>query len=122
MLPSPPHYLLTGASLLLDLDGTLVEIASKPDGIRVDHRLRELLARLSQQFDGRLAIISGRPVDQLRVRLYTYGREVLAVAARLYQGQATNMRTAGGGFAPVFLVDGETPPTGIERNCRGEDD
>jgi len=58
--------LLSGASLLLDLDGTLVEIASKPDGIRVDHRLRQLLAGLSRQFDGRLAIISGRPVDQLR--------------------------------------------------------
>jgi hypothetical protein len=24
------------------------------------------------------------------------------VAARLYQGQTTNFRTAGGGFAPVF--------------------
>jgi trehalose 6-phosphate phosphatase len=66
VLPSPPHELLSGASLLLDLDGTLVEIASKPDGIRVDHRLHQLLAGLSRQFDGRLAIISGRPVGQLR--------------------------------------------------------
>jgi trehalose 6-phosphate phosphatase len=66
VLPSPPHDLLSGASLLLDLDGTLVEIASKPDGIRVDHHLRQLLAALSRQFEGRLAIVSGRPVDQLR--------------------------------------------------------
>jgi len=26
------------------------------------------------------------------------------VSARLYQGQTTNFRTPGGGFAPVFLV------------------
>lgn len=38
------------------------------------------------------------------VRLYTYAGEVLLAAARLYQGQTTNMRTPGGGFAPVLVV------------------
>ena len=38
------------------------------------------------------------------VRLYVYDGEVLLTAARLYQGQATNFRTPGGGFAPVFAV------------------
>lgn len=37
-------------------------------------------------------------------RLYVYRNRVLGVAARLYQGQVTNMRTPGGGFAPVRLV------------------
>jgi hypothetical protein len=37
-------------------------------------------------------------------RLYVYRRRVLGVAARLYQGQVTNLRTAGGGFAPVRVV------------------
>lgn len=37
-------------------------------------------------------------------RLYTYNGAVLLRAARLYQGQTTNFRTAGGGFAPVFAV------------------
>lgn len=37
-------------------------------------------------------------------RLYAYRHNILGVAARLYQGQVTNMRTAGGGFAPVRLV------------------
>ncbi len=36
------------------------------------------------------------------VRNYTYGGEVLLLAARLYEGQTTNFRTKGGGFAPVF--------------------
>jgi hypothetical protein len=36
------------------------------------------------------------------VRLYAHRGAVLMFAARLYQGQTTNFRTKGGGFAPVF--------------------
>lgn len=36
------------------------------------------------------------------LRAYAYDREVQWVAARLYQGQTTNFRTPGGGFAPVY--------------------
>lgn len=36
------------------------------------------------------------------IRLYTYGGETLMMAARTYQGQTTNFRTRGGGFAPVY--------------------
>lgn len=35
-------------------------------------------------------------------RNYVYDGKVQLVAARLYQGQTTNFRTPGGGFAPVF--------------------
>lgn len=42
-----------------------------------------------------------RKVD---VRLYAYAGRMLLAAARIYQGQVTNFRTAGGGFAPVFVV------------------
>lgn len=38
------------------------------------------------------------------IRLYTYAGHTLLTAARLYQGQTTNFRTPGGGFAPVFSV------------------
>ncbi len=38
------------------------------------------------------------------VRLYTYDGEIVMTAARLYQGQVTNFRTPGGGFAPVFAI------------------
>lgn len=36
------------------------------------------------------------------LRAYTYGGGVQWLAARLYQGQTTNFRTPGGGFAPVY--------------------
>lgn len=38
------------------------------------------------------------------IRLYVYNGEVLLTAARLYQGQTTNFRTPGGGFAPVYTL------------------
>ena len=38
-------------------------------------------------------------------RLFTYRDRILCAAARLYQGQVTNMRTPGGGFAAVRLID-----------------
>ena len=43
----------------------------------------------------------GRKMD---VRLYVYDGQLLLTAARLYQGQTTNFRTPGGGFAPVFII------------------
>ena len=45
--------------------------------------------------------VTTREVD---IRLYTYAGQLLLAAARVYQGQATNFRTPGGGFAPVFQV------------------
>lgn len=38
------------------------------------------------------------------VRAYVYQGEIQLLAARVYQGQTTNMRTQGGGFSGVFLV------------------
>jgi hypothetical protein len=51
----------------------------------------------------RTIALDGREVPlKLDLRNYVYGGEVQLVAARLYQGQTTNFRTPGGGFAPVF--------------------
>jgi len=37
------------------------------------------------------------------LRCFVHGDDIILVAARLYQGQTTNFRTIGGGFAPVFV-------------------
>lgn len=63
---APPPDLLRGAALFLDFDGTLVELARTPDAVMVDERLARLLKVLSQRLDGRVAIVSGRPVAALR--------------------------------------------------------
>ena len=41
---------------------------------------------------------------KLDLRNFAYRDAVQLVSARLYQGQATNFRTRGGGFAAVFAV------------------
>ncbi|NJC33743.1 trehalose 6-phosphate phosphatase [Sphingomonas jejuensis] len=63
-LPTPPR-LPSDASLFLDFDGTLVELAERPDGVVVDRALTDLLDALGTRFGNRVALISGRSVAQL---------------------------------------------------------
>ena len=48
--------------------------------------------------------VAGKEVFKVDVRCYVYAGKIQLMAARLYQGQTTNFRTAGGGFAPVYVV------------------
>jgi len=41
---------------------------------------------------------------KLDVRSFAYEGQVQLICARLYDGQTTNFRTTGGGFAPVYVV------------------
>lgn len=41
---------------------------------------------------------------KMDIRAYVYNGEIQLLAARLYQGQTTNFRTQGGGFASVFVA------------------
>jgi trehalose 6-phosphate phosphatase len=65
----PPLSRLAPAALFLDFDGTLVELADSPGAISVPAALAPLLGRLSERLDGRLAIVSGRAVEDLRSHL-----------------------------------------------------
>ncbi|XUU59695.1 trehalose-phosphatase [Erythrobacter sp. HA6-11] len=56
-------------ALFLDFDGTLVEIAPSPDAIDVATSLPEALEQLSQKLDGRLAVVSGRSLEDLAKHL-----------------------------------------------------
>ena len=71
--PLPPSTLLDQASLYLDFDGTLVEFASTPDGVAVGTALRATLAALARRLDGRVAVVSGRGLDDLARRLAVDG-------------------------------------------------
>ncbi|HEU4959102.1 MAG TPA: trehalose-phosphatase [Sphingomonas sp.] len=64
-LPPPPATLLDGASLFLDFDGTLVELAERPEAVAVDAALAGLLDRLAERLDGRVVLVSGRSIQQL---------------------------------------------------------
>jgi len=59
-ISDPPANLLRQASLFLDLDGTVLELADSPHGVRVGPDLVDLLELAQQKLSGRLAVISGR--------------------------------------------------------------
>ena len=52
-------------ALFLDFDGTLVDLAAQPERVVVPAGLTRLLARLSSQLNGALAIVSGRSLADL---------------------------------------------------------
>lgn len=64
-LGPPPLELARGASIFLDLDGTLIDLADRPDDIIADRALIATLDGLSDRLGGRVAIVSGRSVAQL---------------------------------------------------------
>lgn len=68
-LPPPPLVPglgpIAGAALFLDFDGTLVEIAPRPDAVVVPDHLPGLLHRLTEGLGGALAVVSGRALSDL---------------------------------------------------------
>lgn len=51
------------AALLLDLDGTLLDIAPTPDAVVVEPGLLDSLRGLVARLEGALAVVTGRPID-----------------------------------------------------------
>ena len=56
---------LSGIALFLDVDGTLLEIAARPQAVSVPQRLRERLCTLSVASGGAVALVSGRAIADL---------------------------------------------------------
>jgi len=56
---------LDEASLFLDLDGTLAPFTARPEGVGPDVERNGRLRRLAERLEGRLAVVSGRGLDDL---------------------------------------------------------
>ncbi|MEO7178282.1 MAG: trehalose-phosphatase [Allosphingosinicella sp.] len=97
--PPPPLSRLAPAALFLDFDGTLVELADMPHAIAVPAGLASLIDRISLQLGGRLAIVSGRAVDDLR-------RHLGACAAVLSGSHGAELHYADGRSIPVSAPPG----------------
>lgn len=66
LLKAPPTGLLSDGSLFLDFDGTLVDFADRPDAVRLDRSLLDILTRLHGAMGGRVAILTGRSIANVR--------------------------------------------------------
>lgn len=52
-------------ALFLDVDGTLLEVAETPQRVHVPERIKQLLVALTVRFDGAVALVSGRSLDDI---------------------------------------------------------
>ena len=62
-MPKPLPEVASKAAFFIDFDGTLVDIAPRPELVHVEPRVRTLLSALSDRFDNAVAVITGRPLD-----------------------------------------------------------
>jgi trehalose 6-phosphate phosphatase len=105
-------------ALLLDVDGTLIDIAPSPNEVHVADDLRDSLARLSRLTGGALALVSGRPIVDLDVlfapfKLPAVGghgaelrvREVISSAAPLPQDLRRHLAEAATPGSGIIVED-----------------
>ncbi len=63
-LPQPP-VAPSKPALFLDLDGVLAPLAPTPDAVGPDIRRTQVLKRLTDRLQGRVAIVSGRTLSEI---------------------------------------------------------
>jgi trehalose 6-phosphate phosphatase len=85
-LPPPPVALPPRAALFLDLDGTLAPIMPRPEQVGPDARRAALLDELTRVLDGRVAVVSGRALEDLDRILEDRVKYVAAVHGLVRRG------------------------------------
>lgn len=69
LAPPPPLRDIAKPALFLDFDGTLVDLAESPDAIDVPPGLAAALERKAAELNGRLAVVTGRYLGDIRRHL-----------------------------------------------------
>ncbi|WP_051101897.1 trehalose-phosphatase [Solimonas variicoloris] len=98
-----PPLLAPRDALFLDFDGTLAEIAERPELVRVAPELVALIERTQRLLGGALAIVSGRPlrqIDEHLLPLQLPGAGQHGAELRVH-GNATPQRRAWPGVAAM---------------------
>ncbi len=118
VVPAPPP-LDSDAALFLDVDGTLLEIAERPDRVQVPSALPALLGKLAQQRGGALALVSGRPLHELD-RLFRPWRGAAAGLHGIERRRADGSRDIRADHAAAAALDRLRPTlAALARNGSG---
>jgi trehalose 6-phosphate phosphatase len=88
-------------ALLLDMDGTLIDLAPTPESVVVEPGLTEALSTLRDSLGGALAVVTGRPIE-------TVDRLLGAAPGAVAGEHGGAVRHSAGG--PVERPDLPTPP------------
>lgn len=103
-MPAPPLPNETSA-LFFDLDGTLIDLAARPDAVVVPPGLAAALAATEDALEGALAILSGRSIGTIDALLQPPLRCVAGVhGAERRDAAGAVQRVALPDFAPVESV------------------
>lgn len=96
----PASVDMTRTALLLDVDGTLLDIAATPAAVVVPPTLRSVLADLIERADGAVALVSGRTVE-------TIDKLLAPLVMPAIGGHGAEMRIADGAaiFQRPFLLN-----------------
>jgi trehalose 6-phosphate phosphatase len=91
-------------ALFLDFDGTLVEIAERPEAVRLEPEARAALTLLAREMDGAVAIVTGREIadiDHHLSPLYLPVAGVHGLTRRSFDGALTDV-TLSWAFVPTL--------------------
>jgi trehalose 6-phosphate phosphatase len=109
-------------AILLDVDGTILDIAPTPQEVHVPDSLCENLLRIGKRLDGALALVSGRPLSDLdhlfaplrlpaigghgaEMRLASNGEAVATRAAPLNPRFRQQLRTIAARHSGIIVED-----------------
>src|SRR5277367_4989475 len=93
------------AAVLLDFDGTLVNLRRRPSDVRMSARVKQILQRLVQHTNVFVAIVSGRRVQTLRRLVDVEGLHYFG----LHGGERDNRPTARSEKARAALGGDKNP-------------
>jgi trehalose 6-phosphate phosphatase len=113
-----PHTI----ALLLDVDGTLIDLGPSPFEVHVPDSLRTALDRLLQKTSGALALVSGRPIadiDRLFAPLKLPAIGGPGAEMRVRGTEVTNTATPLPQDLRRHLADAATPDSGIVVEDKG---
>ncbi|QQA45006.1 trehalose-phosphatase [Pelagovum pacificum] len=92
-----PEVELAKSAIFLDFDGTLIDLADTPDGVDVPADLAGLLKGLNDATEGRLVVVTGRPIEAVDTFLGGYDGHVIGShgAEERFEGNHTAHELAG---------------------------